>query len=229
MMTVLKKQLPILGWNMTGILAKLYIIRIWKLLMSHIPFIFHFHCSSLVPRSWRLSSRATSWRTWCCWSNSMASSSSCTNLPPPRAPCPAPASAPISSTTWRRLWPHASTPSTSPPPRAPWCDVILTGALRSNHSIHVMPLLSSSVPLYFPVFPWPSTHPADEEELSDVFKSGIPFNSACCSSMGVHVATSWPWTLLPCGSHRSLHTLKSNKNLQEKTKKTELPWPNSII
>lgn len=25
--------------------------------------------------------------------------------------------------------------------------------------------------------------------------------------------------LLPCGSHRSLHTLKSNKNLQEKKKK----------
>ena len=79
--------------------------------------------SSLAPRSWRLSSRATSWRTWCCWSNSTASSSCCTSPLPPRAPRPAPASTRTSSSTWRKPWPSASAPSTSPPPRAPWCDV----------------------------------------------------------------------------------------------------------
>lgn len=102
-----------------------------------------FQHSSLVPRSLRLSSRATSWRTWYCLLNSTASSSCCTNLLPPRAPCPARASTPTSSRTWRKLWPYASAPSTSPPPRAPWCDVVLSAALRSRHSIHVTPLLNA--------------------------------------------------------------------------------------
>lgn len=81
-------------------------------------------CSFWVPRSWRPSSRDTFWRTWCCSSNSTASSSCCMRPRPPRAPRPVPASTQTSYRNWRRIWPCASAPSTSPPPRAPWCDVL---------------------------------------------------------------------------------------------------------